>query len=241
MLNTFLGTDGSPSDRLVINGGTATGATRLRITNTDGPGAQTTCNGILVMDTINGDTTAPGAFALTGEVRGGAFDYFLFRGGLNGSSPNDWFLRSSFTVGPGPLPPEGKSVPPQPPMRVVAERPAAANRASRRLPIIGPELATYGVVQPIARQLGLTQLGTLHERIGDTLTAAYPEGDGWECRSGWARFFGQQIDDRYQAFADPRASGCSGSGRIDLWRGSCFPAIAMSSASTSPTERRCGH
>ena len=32
-------------------------------------------------------------------------------------------------------------------------------------PIIGPELATYGVVQPIARQMGLTTLGTLHERL----------------------------------------------------------------------------
>jgi hypothetical protein len=38
-------------------------------------------------------------------------------------------------------------------------------------PIIGPELATYGVVQPIARQMGLTTLGTLHERIGDTLAS----------------------------------------------------------------------
>ena len=36
-------------------------------------------------------------------------------------------------------------------------------------PIIGPRLATDGVVQPIARQIGLTMLGTLHERIGDTL------------------------------------------------------------------------
>ena len=39
-------------------------------------------------------------------------------------------------------------------------------------PIIGPEIATYGVVQPIARQLGMTTLGTLHDRIGDTLLNA---------------------------------------------------------------------
>ena len=39
-------------------------------------------------------------------------------------------------------------------------------------PIIGPEIATYGVVQPIARQLGMTTLGTLHERVGDT--SLYP-------------------------------------------------------------------
>ena len=107
-LNTFLGADGSPSDKLVINGGTATGNSFLRITNAGGPGAQTVANGIPVVQAINGGTTAPAAFTLAGEARGGAFDYCLFRGGLGGSSPNDWFLRSTFVVGP---------VPPDPPIR----------------------------------------------------------------------------------------------------------------------------
>jgi outer membrane autotransporter protein len=77
------------------------------------------------------------------------------------------------------------------------------------------------VVQPIARQLGLTELGTLHQRIGDTLTTAYPEGEGWK-RSVWGRFFGQRIDNRYQAFADPRANGqlVGFQTGLDLWRGS---------------------
>ena len=97
-MNTFLGADGSPSDKLIINGGSATGNSFLRITNAGGPGAQTVANGIPVVQAINGGTTAPGAFTLAGEVRGGAFDYFLFRGGLGGSSPNDWFLRSTFVV-----------------------------------------------------------------------------------------------------------------------------------------------
>src|SRR5262249_38685290 len=39
-------------------------------------------------------------------------------------------------------------------------------------PIIGPEIATYGVVQPIARQMGLTTLGTFHERVGDAAADA---------------------------------------------------------------------
>ena len=98
-MNTFLGADGSPSDRLVINGGTASGNSFLRITNAGGPGAETVANGIQVVQAINGGTTAPGAFTLPGEVRAGAFDYRLFRGGLSGS-PDDWFLRSSFIVGP---------------------------------------------------------------------------------------------------------------------------------------------
>jgi T5SS/PEP-CTERM-associated repeat protein len=40
-LNTFLGGDNSPSDKLVINGGSATGSSFLHITNAGGPGAET--------------------------------------------------------------------------------------------------------------------------------------------------------------------------------------------------------
>ncbi len=74
-MNTFLGADGSPSDKLVINAGTASGNSFLRITNAGGPGAETEANGIVVVQAINGGTTVPGAFALAGEVRGGDFDY----------------------------------------------------------------------------------------------------------------------------------------------------------------------
>ena len=117
-------------------------------------------------------------------------------------------------------------------------------------PIIGPEIATYGVVQPIARQLGMTTLGTLDDRIGDTLlnanmgTACPSDSDtrdgmlrkapakaptdclnaGWG-PSAWGRVLGQQIDNRYRAFADPRASGqlLGFQTGIDLWRGEWLP------------------
>ena len=83
-INTVLGGDGSPSDRLVISGGTATGNTTVHVTNVGGPGAETTGNGIQVVSAIDGATTAPGAFALpAGELRAGAFDYDLFRGGVS--------------------------------------------------------------------------------------------------------------------------------------------------------------
>jgi outer membrane autotransporter protein len=215
-LNTYLGADGSPSDKLIISGGTATGATSLMIHNTTGPGAETTGNGILVVNAISGGTTAAGAFTLdNAELRGGAFDYRLFRGGLNGSDSNDWFLRSSFIVPPvpGPIDPIGPDPPP-------------ATLPPGVWPIIGPELATDGVVQPIARQMGLQTLGTMHERIGDTLTLANTGGEGSGlARSDWARFFGQGIDNHYQAFADPRASGWMGGfrGGVDLLRSSFLP------------------
>jgi outer membrane autotransporter protein len=238
-MNTFLGTDGSPSDKLVINGGSETGNSFLRITNAGGPGAETVANGIAVVQAINGGTTAPGAFALVGEVRGGAFDYDLFRGGLSGSSPNDWFLRSTFVIGP----PE-EVVPPEPP--TLPTEPPPQPLPPGVFPIIGPEIATYGVVQPIARQLGMTTLGTLHDRIGDTLlnanTGAACPADGTpldtiagkapvkpqpDClyAGWWGRVLGQQIDNHYRAFADPRASGqlLGFQSGIDLWRGEWIP------------------
>ena len=137
--------------------------------------------------------------------------------------------------------PPGTSLPTNPPPEVL---PPGV------FPIIGPEIATYGVVQPIARQLGMTTLGTLHERVGDT--SLYPTtgtpcpadgntGDGI-CRkapvkaptdclyagwgpSVWGRVLGQQIDNHYRAFADPRASGqlLGFQSGIDIWRGEWLP------------------
>jgi outer membrane autotransporter protein len=237
-MNTFLGGDGSPSDKLVINGGSATGNSLLRITNAGGSGAETMGNGIAVVQAINGGTTAPGAFMLSpGELRGGAFDYDLFRGGVSGS-PDDWFLRSDFVVPPvvppgtippvvPPVVPPGTIPPgPLPPVTTLPTDPPPTPLSPGIYPIIGPELATDGVVQPIARQIGFTMLGTLHERIGDTLTVenAGADAEGWG-RSGWARFFGQQIDNRYQAFADPSVNGrlFGVQAGFDIWRGSFIP------------------
>jgi outer membrane autotransporter protein len=217
-MNTFLGTDGSPSDKLVINAGTATGSSFIHITNAGGPGEQTNGNGILVVQATNGGSTAGANFALNGEVRAGFFDYDLFHGGMNGTNPNDWFLRSTFIGPEGPGTGE-----PEPPVE-----PPPSVLPPGVFPIIGPELATYGVVQPLARQLGLTTLGTLHERIGDTLTAANVAPSSLASGvdpSVWGRVFGQQIKNHYEAFADPRADGSligfqSG---FDLFRGSILP------------------
>ncbi|MBK3786910.1 autotransporter outer membrane beta-barrel domain-containing protein [Paraburkholderia aspalathi] len=233
-LNTALGADNSPSDSLLINGGTATGTTALAVTNIGGAGALTTANGIPLVQTTNGGTTAAGAFTLAGEVRGGAFDYFLFQGGLAGSAPNDWFLRSAFTVPGSPsipgrppvTPGQPPLIPGQPESPIFPSDPPPAALPPGTYPIIGPEIATYSVVQPVARQMGLTTLGTMHERIGDTLTEAQgaTSNDGWG-RAGWVRLFGQQIDNRYQTFTDARASGSllGFQAGVDLWRGSFLP------------------
>ena len=246
-INTFLGGDGSPSDRLVISGGSATGNTLVHVTNVDGPGALTTGNGIQVVDAVSGATTAPAAFTLSNsELRAGAFDYDLLRGGVTGS-PNDWFLRSTIVVEPEP--------PVVPPETNLPATPPPSPLPPGVFPIIGPELATYGVVQPLARQLGLSILGTLDDRVGDTyepdgcavapaVASAAAETSAVDLPtkkpatvptkkpgtapcplfspSVWGRFFGQTIHNNYQAFADPSASGDLGGfqGGIDLLRGS---------------------
>ena len=202
-INTVLGGDESPSDRLVISGGMASGTTIVHVTNVGGVGAETT-NGIPVVNAIDGATTAPGAFALpAGELRAGAFDYDLFRGGVSGASPNDWFLRSDFVTPPvGPpvtppvVPPVVLPIPPFP-----IDPPPNPLPPGVGFPIIGPELATYGVVQPLARQLGLSILGTLDDR-GATLTSRMVApfrlrprprlsicrpGSQWVCRPGRGR------------------------------------------------------
>ena len=81
-VRTVVAGDGSPSDKLVVSTGTATGTTGIRVTNAGGPGAETVANGIQVVQAINGGTSASGAFSLPGgSITAGAFDYFLFKGG----------------------------------------------------------------------------------------------------------------------------------------------------------------
>jgi len=215
-LNTFLGGDNSPSDRLVISG-TASGSSSLHVTNTTGPGALTTGNGILVVDAINSATTA--AFTLANpELRGGAYDYRLFHGSVDASGPENWYLRSSFGSGP-PVTPPGV-LPPTPP-----------TPGPGTFPIIGPEIATFGMAQPMALQAIRATLGTpTDDRLGylflsglpcepsgETNAPSYTKApytkapidcgvDGWR-PAVWGRVFGQQIDNHYQAFADTRVDG----------------------------------
>src|SRR5262249_9546807 len=67
-LHTYLDTDNSPSDKLIIDTGQASGSTSILVTNVDGQGALTSGNGILVVDAINGGTTTTSAFSLGGIV-----------------------------------------------------------------------------------------------------------------------------------------------------------------------------
>lgn len=120
VLNTFLGADASPSDRIVINGGAATGQTALVINNAGGPGALTT-DGVKVVRALNGGATTINAFFLgNGDFVtedgqnakiAGAFAYTLHRSAVTrgtdvygeDETADDWYLRSVL-VTPEPVP-----------------------------------------------------------------------------------------------------------------------------------------
>lgn len=106
VLRSALGADASPTDQLVIDGGTATGTTNLVVLNTGGMGAQTTGDGIRVVDAINGASTDALAFRLAGDfvtsdgqqaVVGGAYAYTLHHNGTIDATDSDWYLRSQLS------------------------------------------------------------------------------------------------------------------------------------------------
>lgn len=195
-LNTFLGTDGSPSDRLVIDGGTASGTSRIAVTNIGGPGAATTGNGILLVDAINGATTSAGAFALAGPVAAGAYEYVLFQGGATAGSAQNWYLRNQIEpaapdVPPPVVAPGSPSLPPPPPA------------GSAPIPLYRQEVPVYAALPATARRLGLATLGTFHQRRGEQRLLS---GRG-SFSAGWGRVFGERMDQRWSGTVDPEFNG----------------------------------
>ena len=79
------------ADRLVIDGGRATGKTILNLVNAgnSASGLATTGKGIRVVEAINGATTEEGAFVQGNRLQAGAFNY-----SLNRDSDESWYLRS---------------------------------------------------------------------------------------------------------------------------------------------------
>ncbi|CDZ50563.1 autotransporter outer membrane beta-barrel domain-containing protein [Neorhizobium galegae] len=97
-IETVLGGDTSPTDRLVVTGNTA-GTTNVTVVNLGGGGAQTV-EGIKIVD-VGG--ASAGTFSLLGNyvfegdqaVVGGAYAYRLYQGGVSTPADGDWYLRSA--------------------------------------------------------------------------------------------------------------------------------------------------
>jgi outer membrane autotransporter protein len=223
-MNTFLGTDGSPSDRLVVNGGTASGSTALRIANTTGLGDLTTGSGILVVDAINGATTDD-AFRLAGPVVAGPYEYLLFKGNGN---PEAWYLRSSIPCAaprapsppcgvspptrpprpppPPPLPPPGPPPPPPPPGPPSPPPPPGPSPPVPPqvvVPNYRQEVSLYAAIPSLALLYGRNLMDTLHERVGEEEHLRGRARSNTLASGAWGRIigqFGQRDGDRAGIF-----------------------------------------
>ncbi|WP_035830540.1 autotransporter outer membrane beta-barrel domain-containing protein [Kaistia adipata] len=109
-IEAVLGADNSSTDLLYITGDSliGTGATQVRVVNVGGAGAETTGDGIKIVE-VDG-VSAADAFVLSGPAIGGAYRYDLFQNGLSDltNTDGDWYLRAD---GLAPTPPTYESYP----------------------------------------------------------------------------------------------------------------------------------
>ena len=227
LLQSAVGDDSSPSDKLVVNNGTLTGSTLISVTNVGGAGALTQQNGIQLVQAQGTAVSDNTAFALKARVSVGAFDYRLFKGGITPGSENSWYLRSSVVAppvvavaNPDPaLPPTLEpivAVPVAAPVVVATgvqgsegvvtlEAPVlpAAVPGAKPIPLYREAVPAWSVVPPAAAQLTLTALGTFHDRQGDqrllTETGALS--------AGWGRVYGKNLDQTWAGTVTPRLDG----------------------------------
>ena len=216
LLQSVLGGNASPSDKLVVSGGLMSGNTSIGITNVGGQGALTLGNGILVVQAVNGATTTGNAFSLSGRVAAGPYEYQLFRGGFSTGSGSNWYLRNFIP----PRPPEPPT--PGPPdggggnngngggggggtdsggdgSNIVGLDPSGAGG----IILYRPEVALAAVVPEVARNAVRTTLGTFHDREGEQ---AFASGDG-AFKAGWARVFGRSYQQTWSGDVNPSFNG----------------------------------
>ncbi|WP_161599693.1 autotransporter-associated beta strand repeat-containing protein [Pseudomonas arsenicoxydans] len=191
-LGTALGGDANSSDRLVLNGPTASasGNTTLQIANLGGLGALTSGNGIEVVSALNGATTTAqttkNAFRLAnGHVDAGAYEYRLYAADVTGSGEN-WYLRSSSPV----------STPGSPTL-------------FSAVPTFRSEVPLLAALPAQSRQADLAMLGNLHRRVGDEFNqgdSAAPTSDAHDLRS-WGRAVYTDLDIQQPGDADTHSKG----------------------------------
>ncbi|MFJ2485312.1 autotransporter outer membrane beta-barrel domain-containing protein [Pseudomonas sp. NPDC087639] len=217
LLQSVVAGDDSPSDKLVVNNGSLSGGTVISVTNLGGLGALTQVNGIQLVQAQGSTVSADNAFTLNGPVSAGAYDYYLFKGGVTAGTENSWYLRSA-VVAPQvvSVPNPDPSLPPilvpvvatpiaavaptgSPPLPVL---PAAVAGAAP-IPLYRPEVPTWSVLPPAAAQLTLNALGTFHDRQGDQRLLSETGAFG----ASWGRVYGKNLEQTWAGTVTPRLDG----------------------------------
>ncbi|WP_352464665.1 autotransporter outer membrane beta-barrel domain-containing protein [Citrobacter sedlakii] len=147
VMNTQLGDDASPTDKLVVQGNTS-GNTNVTVLNAGGAGGLTT-NGIELISVAG---NSDGVFTQNGRIVAGAYDYTLARG--EGQNDKNWYLTSALSTEPQPEPQE-----PLAPVDPVEPSPTPRENAVR------PEAGLYGMNLQAANTMFNTRL---HDRLGET-------------------------------------------------------------------------
>lgn len=149
IMNSVLGDDTSPSNKLIVGGDVQQGTTTVSINNLGGHGAQT-IEGIEIVD-VGG--TSYGRFAKSGRIVAGAYDYDLVKKGEN------WYLTSqATTVDPAPLPAPANLIP-------GATNVASSNITPKTPSVVRPEGGSYTANLAAANTVFIM---TLHDRLGET-------------------------------------------------------------------------
>ncbi len=179
--NAILDADMSLSDVLVLNGGHASGITTVFINNLGGNGALTLNNGILIIDSLNGATATADAFSTgTNTIEAGPYIYTLYQGGINGTDPNKWYLRSTF-YDPNlpflPIPPPLDSSEPPIKDRAAPIDPTNTLQNGQTVNIFGLPQGYYPNFRPtVSLNTAIPSVGllysqmiidTLHQRVGE--------------------------------------------------------------------------
>ena len=226
LLQSVVAGDDSPSDRLVVNNGSLSGASVISVSNIGGLGALTEANGIQLVQAQGSTVSTDTAFTLSGPVSAGAYDYYLFKGGVTAGTENSWYLRSAVVApqvvsvpNPDPtLPPILVPVVATPvaaaitPLAATPGEPApavslpvlpAAVAGAAPIPLYRPEVPTWSVLPPAAAQLTLNALGTFHDRQGDQRLLSETGAFG----AGWGRVYGKNLDQTWAGTVTPRLDG----------------------------------
>lgn len=219
LLQSLVAGDDSPSDKLVVNDGSLGGATVISVSNVGGLGALTQVNGIQLVQAQGSTVSTDNAFTLSGPVSAGAYDYYLFKGGVTAGTQNSWYLRSAVVApqvisvpNPDPaLPPilvPVVATPVAAAITPIASSPAlpvlpAAVPGAEPIPLYRPEVPTWSVLPPAAAQLTLNALGTFHDRQGDQRLLSETGAFG----AGWGRVYGKNLDQTWAGTVTPRLDG----------------------------------
>ena len=185
-LNTVLAGDNAASDKIVVNGGTATGSTTLKVTNVGGQGAPTVSNGIQVVAATNGATTDTGAFSLVGGmVKAGAYEYYLAKGGVTAGTSENWYLRNTVPAANSASSADGTGGSGS---NVVsaAGTPVLPTAGAAPVTLYRPEVALYAQLPGVMRQLDWMQIDEFHQRQGDQMLL----GEKGAMPAGWGRVWG---------------------------------------------------